>query len=117
MPFLLEVKVDTNDGDYATNVSTIEKDVVDSLIPLIAAIECFKPYTVKKDNLTWTFRHNYPHGEYHPREDLGEKFPKQIYPDVDEELFEIFEEYVPSFSFHSVKSIKLFFVTEETRLL
>lgn len=112
---MMEITVvcDSNDADYVTKVSKITSEDLEKVKPLIEAIKNFKSYKVGN----WSFDHNYPCGEHYPREDLGEKFPRDIYVGIDEESFDIFENIVPDGGFHSVKSIQVTPFVEKTRLL
>lgn len=103
--FLIAITVDSNDGDYLTQISSIDEDSISKIKPLIDEIKCFKPYKV---NL-FTFTHNYPVGEM-LRTDLKEKSPKQLYPKIKKDIFEKFEELCPcsEYGFHSIVSISVF---------
>lgn len=116
--FELIITVDENDADYNTKMSVIPEEDLNRILPLIEAIKNFKPYTSKSDSGSeWTHRHNYPFGDC-CREDLGEKPPYEFYP-FDEEVFEIFEEYVPysEYGFHTIVSIEVGDVPKRTKLL
>lgn len=123
---MLEIKVvtDTNDADYVTRISHISEADLERIKPLIAKIKAFKPYTVKAEQTSyisdWTHSHNYPFGE-RQREDLGEKSPREIYSDIPEEVFDLFEEFVDgdseTGSFHTVESIEVYPIPVKTKLL
>ena len=121
----MTVKVDTNDADYITETTKISSDDLRKIMPLINAIKEFEPYPgkSKKDYMKEpsTFHHNYPNGEYSPREDMGEKTIQEIYESYgfDEELFEIFEEFCPygEYGFHSIEKIELCPSAEKLRIL
>ena len=116
----ITVIVDTNDGDYINQVQEISQEELDEIMPLIEAIKNFKPYKVKARGLEWTHSHNYSYGEC-LRKDLGEKSPQELYPDVDEEIFEIFEEsFLPmnnEYGFHTIKSITISPLVKRQELL
>lgn len=108
MKFLV-VKVDTNDADYVSKVSKISDADLEILKPLLAAIAEFKPYSgVSSSGSEWTHRHNYPFGEI-LRSDLGEKSPREMYPDISEDVFEAFNDYLPSteYGFHTIKRVDI----------
>ena len=117
----ITIIADTNDGDYVTQISTINKEDLAIIKPLIAAIKRFKPYKVKrKDHMgkfTWTHHHNYPNSEY-IRGDLGEKSPRELY-NFSEKVFELFEEYVPygEHGIHTIESITICPLQKKTKLL
>ena len=115
MTYEIKIVVDTNDADYNTSVNTISDNDLLQIKPLINAIRNFKPYS----HGMHTHRHNYPYGEYGPREDLGELFPNQIYKGLSKEAFEIFEEYCPfgEHGFHTIESVEIWPVVKKTRLL
>lgn len=105
----IKITADTNDADYVTEISQITDEDLNKIKPLIAAIKNFKAYTVKIDGLKWTHDHNYPVGEYSPREDLGEKHPREIYKGFSEEVFQIFEDLIPrgEHGIHTIESIEI----------
>ncbi|RJQ25033.1 hypothetical protein C4577_06520 [Candidatus Parcubacteria bacterium] len=106
----IKIVADTNDADYVTEISNISDKDLTKIKPLIAAIKAFKPYKTKSDSgLNWTHDNNYPCGEHCPREDLGEKYPQEIYKGLDEEVFEIFEDLIPrgEYGIHTIKSIEI----------
>jgi len=120
MDYEITITVDTNDADYNTSVSKISQAQLDELKPLIAAIAAFKPYKAKSDGgLDWTHNSNYPYGEYSPRYDLGEKPPHELYPDIDEDTFELFHDFTPfgEHGFHSIVSIEIAPYQTKTKLL
>lgn len=101
----ITIKVDSNDADYLIETSIIPQEILDEIKPLIEAIKNFKSY--KKEGMR--HHHNYPNGEYHPREDLGELGPDEIYPQFDEEIFETFEEFCPcgEYGFHTIEEVSI----------
>ncbi len=100
----IKIKADTNDADYVTEISQISDADLNKIKPLIEAIKAFKPYTTKVDGMTWTHSNNYPHGEYCPREDLGELPPRKVYKGFNDKVFDIFESYLP-FGEHGIHTI------------
>lgn len=111
----LIVTADQNDGDYVTEITKITAKQLEKIMPVIEAVKNFKPYKVGG----FTHGHNWPKGEDLPREDLGEKFPEEIYSDIDPKLIELFNDMVPcgQYSVHSIESIELIEVSKVTRLL
>jgi hypothetical protein len=112
---LLEVTVDTDYSDLVTQNVYITEQELKTLIPIFNAIKEFKPY---KGERSWTFYHNYPHGEC-CRTDLGEKNPKKLYGHI-KEFNEIeFTEYLPvtEYGFHTITSVKIMYVKSEQTLL
>jgi len=108
----ITIKVDSNDADYLIETNIICKEDLDQIKPLIEAIKNFEPYEAfwdKEQTHKTTYSHNYPRGEYCPREDMGEKTVEEIYPQFDEEIFEIFEEFCPcgEYGFHTIKAISI----------
>lgn len=116
----LIIKVDTNDGDYATEVATISDADLDKIKPLIVAIGKFQPYKTKTESGSeWTHTHNYPFGEV-VREDLGEKEPREYYHGVvSEDVIDLFEEFLPysEYGFHTIVSIEATPLVKKTKLL
>ena len=124
--FEITITVDTNDGDYATEVSNITPEQLEKIRPLIEAIKEFKPYEViyktdykidGQDEWPMTHRHNYPCGDI-LRDDLGEKDPREIYK-FPEEIFELFEDFIPygEYGFHTIESISYCPLQEKIKLL
>lgn len=112
------ITVDTNDADYATNISSISAKKLDQIKPLIEAIATFKSYKVKTPlSSKYEHSHNYPYGEM-CREDLGEKTPQQLYKFSDK-VFELFEEFLPynEYGFHTIESIEVFEKVNRQKLL
>ena len=112
MKYEIAITADTNDGDYITEVSEISEEDLDTIKPLIQAIKEFKPYKNK-----YTHHHNYPWGEY-VRDDMGEKSARELYK-FDEEIFELFEEYIPygEYGIHTIESITICPLQKKTKLL
>ena len=107
------ITVDTNDADYNTSINVITDEDLKKLMPLIKAIKTFQPYQGKYG----LNHHNYPNGEYAYRPDLGVKTPRELYPSVNEEAFQIFEDLAPygEYGYHSIESIEL--ITGTTKKL
>lgn len=102
----IRIIVDTNDADYLTSLKKISDEDLQKIMPLIEAIKNFKSYSVKIGNLTWPHHHNWPS---EPRIDLGEKTVKELY-NLEEEVFEIFEELLPhmdEYGCHTIESIEV----------
>lgn len=112
----LLVIVDTNDADFETSFAPIDECTLLQITPLIEVIKEFKPYDGVSLGTRAFFRHehNFPYGEYHPREDLGEKFPQDIYPGMDDEI-EVFLEFCPS-DFHSIVHVAVIEVASRENL-
>ena len=118
MGLQIVITVDTNDGDYATKISSISKEKLKQIKPLIVAIAAFKPYKAKgPTSREYKHHHNYPYGEC-CREDLGERTPEQLYI-FSEEIFELFLEYLPynEYGFHTIERIEVFEKVNQQRLL
>lgn len=119
MKLLALVQVDTNDGDYMTELTEIEDP---KLINRIAeAVSKFEPYeSVGRGGTKWSHDHNYPFNC--AREDLGEKTPQEIYVEsgllTEEELEEFESNYVPypEMGFHSIVEIRILEVSNDTKL-
>lgn len=114
----ITITVDTNDGDYATEISEISEEDLETIKPLIAAIKKFKPYKTKsKSGYDLTHDHNYPYDEC-LREDMGEKSPRDVYK-FNTEVFDIFEDLVPcsEYGFHTIESITTAPLHSKTKLL
>ena len=114
---MLLVTVDQNDADYNTAVHEVSPEQLERLRPVFEAIKNFQPYKGNSGSgLEWTHKSNWPMGEYQPREDLGEKFPVDIYAGVlTEAQIEEFEGFCPygEHGFHSVDRVTVLHVTEE----
>lgn len=122
MRYKITIVVDTNDADYNTKVSLISEKDLEKIKPLIKAIKAFKPYSSYSkgsSKMKWDHEHNYPHGEYSPRTDLGEKTPEEIYPQFSEEIHEIFRDHCPfgEHGFHTIVSVKVAPAIKEQKLL
>jgi len=116
------IRVDTNDADYDVSTTEITEEDLNSILPIIKAIKNFKPYKSKsKRDLDYTHSHNWPTGEM-LREDLGEKKPEDIYPNLDFEhdAMYLFEDILPSggeYGFHTIDKIEVYPKPEKEVLL
>lgn len=100
----IEIVADTNDADYISSRTLVTDEEIEKIMPVIKAIKNFKPEN-KYD------RHNYPDSKY------CDDNVEEIYGDIDG--FDEFQEMVPysEHGIHTITSIKLLIVTEETKLL
>jgi len=110
------IRVDTNDGDYDTNIVDITEEELKSIRPIIATIKKFKAYGKNGQH-----HHNWPSGEC-CREDLGEKEPEDIYPDLDFEAdaMYLFVDLLPcgsEYGFHTIDRIEVYPKPEKEVLL
>lgn len=112
MKYEIAIRVDTNDADYLTETSEIDSDELQTIRPLIEAIQQWT-----QDNRDNWDGHNYATGECR-REDLGEKSPRELY-DFPEEVFELFEDFCPcpEHGFHTMESITITPAVEKIKLL
>lgn len=106
----IKIIVDTNDADYATEMSVISDKDIKTIMPVIDAINSFKPYKVD-GKYSGTHYNNFPYGEA-VRADLGEKSPEQLYvmtKKCTKKAFEVFESFLPSteYGFHTIESIEI----------
>ena len=119
MIYKISIIVDENDGDYNEKSCTITADDIEEIKPLIEAIKLFKPYIGNESRNKYGIKHshNYPCGEC-LREDMGELKPAEIYPEIDAEVFELFEEFIPhpQHGFHTITSIIVIPTNRETVL-
>lgn len=101
----IEITVDTNDADYNTKVSTISEEDLDKIKSLIDEI--------KKQTQKNKWVHNYPNGEY------CDETPQDIYPNISEEIHELFNDYCPycEYGFHTIESIYIYPLFNKTKLL
>ncbi len=90
MKLKLTIVVDTNDGNYATEISDITKEELEPLVPVFKAIY---------NNAS----HSWPYGE----QAIGEQGPKELYSELTDDQIELFESYCPNpeYGFHTVKEI------------
>jgi len=116
MNYCIEVKVDTNDADYVTEVSVIDEETLNRLKPLFEAIKNCDQHN------------NYPTSDH-----LQDESPHDLYPqfnvpldprfkDWDErctaiELFEETCEPHPEGGYHSIVSIYVYPEVEKERLV
>jgi|WetSurMetagenome_2_1015567.scaffolds.fasta_scaffold1651653_1 hypothetical protein len=119
MKHILIIKADTNDADYVHTIQEITLDGVKTIAPIAEAIKNFQPYKSNLSGLDWTHRSNWPVGDC-LRDDLGEKSPAEIYAGVlNEDQIELFMDLIPygEHGIHTIKSIKILAVENETVLL
>ena len=122
MKYYINIKADTNDADYISELNEISKEDLDAIRPLIKAIAEFKPYeSDSKSGRPWTHRHNFPAGDC-LREDLGEKSPEELYVHsglATQEQLDLFYEFVPSdeYGIHTIESIEVLEVNKVENLL
>lgn len=104
----LVVKADTNDADYVTEISKINENHLNELIPLFERVKEFKPYKGKSNHTHYS---NFPFGdgEFIPRSDLGEKSAKELYGYTDEE-FDLICNYLPfgEYGIHTIESVEFY---------
>ena len=79
-------------------------------MPLITDIKNFKLYDAfwnKEKTLKKRYHNNYPCGEHCPRTDMGEHTLQEIYPNISDKVFELFEEFCEygEYGFHSIIEI------------
>ena len=113
----IEIKADTNDGDYITKRSEITDAEIELLKPLIEKIKNFKPYIgTKPDRWKYLHNHNFCSGD-RLREDLGEKSPEELYGE--DEALKLFNELIPcgEYGIHTIESIKILEIFNEINLL
>jgi len=115
------ITVDTNDGDYESHTIEITEEQALVLSRVAIAIKTFKPYTVDRHDLVWTFNHNFPTGDC-LRADLSELSPKEYYVEtnkITEEDFQDFMGLMPycEFGFHTVIGIRILAVIGDIRLI
>lgn len=115
----MTVMVDTNDGDFETAIT--EKDLK-KIMPLIDAINKFKPYKWRDPKSSFDYEHthdhNYPFGEMF-REDLGEKPVQKIYKGINKKVFELFEEHCPQpgHGFHTIEYVTVYPIPKKEVLI
>ena len=122
---MLVVEGDHNDADYIVSVTPISEKQLEKFLPLIAAIEKLQPYKGMSDSkrhgtasMEYTHNHNWPCGEYGCRQDLGEKSITELYPEIDAEIVEEFDqEYVPHENGGNIHTIASIFVVRYDRPL
>jgi len=122
MHYYINIKADTNDADYISELNEITEEQLEKILPVIEAVKGFKQYEGKsRSGRDWTHHNNFPTGDC-LREDLGEKSPEELYVEtglVTPEQLEAFYEVVPSNEdgIHTIESVKLLKVLEEQTLL
>ena len=98
----ITIVVDTNDGDYVTEVSQINEQDLETLRPLFEAIKSNKN------------RHNFDLLDYGCIEDLAE----EEYSSIDSDIVEDFLwSYCPETEFHTIKSIEFCPLIEKVKIL
>lgn len=105
----VEIVVDTNDADYATSRHEIDDDSIVWITKVANAIAAFKK-TNRFDHNWWNMYNVY----------YEEKTPNEIYKGVlTEQEIDWFNDYCPSTEegFHSVESITILEIINETELL
>ena len=105
MKYEIAITADHNDGDYITSVNKISQKDLDTIKPLIAAINA------KKEGF-W-HSHNYETGDC-----CRDKSVREIY-NFDESVFELFEEQLPynEYGIHTIESITICPWKSKTKLL
>jgi hypothetical protein len=111
MKFMIEVTVDTNDGDYVSETRDISVKELEKIRPLLSAMKKFESYQVDG---RW-FNCCYPSEEQ--RED-GEKTARKLYPEISKKTFDIFNDYIPhpEYGYGKFVSVKIRQVVEEEEL-
>lgn len=97
----IRIVADTNDGDYLERFTPIGDEDLQRIVPVIEAIHASNE------------SHNWATGEC-------SNIPlEEQYPDVDEELLELFDDYVPygEYGVHTIKTIEVYVITSKTILL
>ena len=119
----IQITVDSKKNKYNYKTSHITEEDLNKIMPLIKKIKKFKEYTgvITPEYMeeVIVFKSNYPNGDCSPREDMGEKTKKEIYPTISNEIFELFESFCPELDhgFHIVKSITICPIVEKEVLL
>lgn len=110
------IKADTNDGDYITSNNPITDEQVELIKHVVEAIKNFKPYQVNCQGMTLTHRHNFPYGDC-LRKDLGEESVQELYGHLDG--FKTFIFFIPyaEYGIHSIKSVDILEIANETKLM
>jgi len=100
--YKLVIEADTNDADYVTEITDIDKEDLDSFRPIIEAIKnC-------KNEYNWECDHS------------DSPTLEELYPDfIDTDAFNYFQDCVPSWEngVHSINSITVYHVVKEEELL
>lgn len=117
----LLIKADTNDGDYIDSRNEITDEELAIILPVIKAIKEFDDDpTIKYQKYNW-----WEIGRNSYREQNKEQYqsPKERYLDtgkITEEAFNYFSDFLPSmgeYPIHTIESIELIEVVNETKLL
>jgi hypothetical protein len=110
----LNIKVDTNDGDYAYLKYEVEEDDIKDIRLMAEAIGKFKPYLPKKIKnrrrqiRTYNFTNGSIYGFSSTRN--GDVSPYEYYvigKNVSEKTFNVFKKYIKNRYFHTIHKIKL----------
>ena len=98
----LSIRADTNDADYVTETTDVSQNQIDAMIPIIEMIKGRKHY-------------NWSDGEY----SRLEEHPKKIYPELTEEAYEWFCEFLPhgEHGIHTIESIEYYPLPNKVKLL
>jgi len=117
MKYYINIKADTNDGDYISEMSEISEEELELIRPVVESIKAFKPYKGKN----WSHENNFPCGDC-CREDLGQKEAEEYYVGgglVTQEQFDAFMEFAPhgEYGIHTIESVEVFHVTEVHSLI
>jgi hypothetical protein len=115
---MLVVEGDHNDADYLVSITPITEKQLEKFQPLIEAIEKFQLYKgFSASRLEWDHNCNWPCGEYGCRSDLGCKTITELYPEIDAEIVEEFDqEFVPHAD-GNIHTIEAIFVVKFDRSL
>lgn len=102
--FELSVTADTNDADYVTSTQTVSQNQIDGMLPIIEMIKNYKGH-----NYNWCIGDIARKGEG----------PKDIYPELTEEAFEWFSDFLPygEYGIHTIESIEYYPLPEKVKLL
>jgi len=99
--YLLCIKVDYNDADYAECITEVKAETLAKLSPVFVALKAH--------------RGRWPAGE---RKDATDN-PAMLYPILTEEQIEDFEEYCPrcEYGFHTIESVVTYQVAGKCRYI
>jgi len=101
------IEADINDGDYVTEKTLITDEKLKEIMPVIEA--------VKKQKEANRWGYNWPQSEH------CEESIEELYPQFTEDELDEFRQFVPSGiesdQVHTIESIELLEVTNETKLL
>lgn len=108
----LEVRADTNDGDYITERSEITDEELEQILPIVEAIKEFdRNHQKGRGDYNWLC------GEIRGAHEKG---PHEVYRDIlTPEQIELFNEYTPygEYGIHTIDSVKILHVEKEETLL